>query len=91
MTDAVTSPLPSNEETSPEKLIELLTSDVNSGFSLPIPTSAAYKVPDLILAPFGIASQTTIDEHGAITEKDGLAHDQTFQLGSASHSTRASE
>jgi hypothetical protein len=66
----------------PEKLVELLTSDVSSGFALPIPTSAAYKIPDLVIAPVGIASQTTINEKGELTDKDRLTHDQTFQFKS---------
>jgi hypothetical protein len=30
----------------PEKLVELLTSDVHSGFTLPLPTKAIFKIPD---------------------------------------------
>ena len=48
----------------PEILVDLLSSDVRSGFALPIPIYSVYQIPDLVLAPLGIASQSSIDSDG---------------------------
>jgi hypothetical protein len=61
--------------------VELLTSDVHSGFPLPLPTKAIFKIPDAVLAPVGIANQLTISEDGEVIAKDRLTHDQTFEFG----------
>jgi hypothetical protein len=65
----------------PEKLVELLTSDVHSGLTLPLPTKAIFKIPDVVLAPAGIANQLTISNDGEVIAKDRLTHDQTFESG----------
>jgi hypothetical protein len=61
--------------------VELLTSDGHSGFTLPLPTKAIFKIPDMVLAPVGIANQLTFSNDGAVIAKDRLTHDQTFEFG----------
>jgi hypothetical protein len=61
--------------------VELLTSDVHSGFALPLPTKAIFKIPDAVLAPVGIANQLTISDDGEVIAKNRLTHDQTFKFG----------
>ncbi len=61
--------------------MELLTSNVHSGFALPLPTRAIFKIPDAVLAPVGIANQLTISDDGEVIAKDWLTHDQTFEFG----------
>jgi hypothetical protein len=61
--------------------VELLTSDVQSGFALPQPTRAIFKIPGAVLAPVGIANQITISNDGEVIAKDWLTHDQTFTFG----------
>jgi hypothetical protein len=61
--------------------VELLTSDVHSGFALPLPTKAIFKIPDVVLAPVGIANQLRISNNGEVIEKNRLTHDQTFKFG----------
>jgi hypothetical protein len=65
----------------PDKLMDLLTSGVHSGFSLPLPTRAVFKIPDVALASVGISNQLTINDGGEVTTKDRLTHDQTFEFG----------
>jgi hypothetical protein len=61
--------------------VELLTLDVHSGFALPLPKRAIFKIPDAVLAPVGIANQLTISDNGEVIAKDRLTHDQTFKFG----------
>jgi hypothetical protein len=65
----------------PEKLVELLTSNVHSGFALPLPTRAIFKIHGAVLAPVGIANQLRISDDGEVIAKDRLTHDQTFKFG----------
>jgi hypothetical protein len=66
----------------PETLVELLASDVHSGFALvPLPTRAIFKIPDAVLASVGIANQLTISDDGEVISKDRLTHDQAFKFG----------
>jgi hypothetical protein len=71
----------------PKKLVELRTSDFHSGFALPLPTKAIFKIPNIVLAPVCIANQLTISNDGNIIAKDPLTHDQTFKLDQKNPST----
>jgi hypothetical protein len=53
----------------------------NSGFALPLPTKAIFKIPGAVLAPVGISNQLMISDDGEVIAKDRLTHDQTFEFG----------
>ena len=60
------------------KLIDMLKEEVERGWQLPLPQSAALMIKGCEVAPLGMVSQTTIDEKGNAKSKLRLTHDQSF-------------
>jgi hypothetical protein len=63
----------------PDLLWKLISMDVHYGYCLPFPLAKATKIPDILIAPFNIQKQNTINEHGQIVEKDRQTHNQSFK------------
>ena len=60
------------------KLIDMLKEEVERGWQLPLPKSAALTIKGCEVAPLGMVAQTTIDEKGNAKSKFRLTHDQSF-------------
>ena len=60
------------------KLIDMLKEEVERGWQLPLPISAALMIKGCEVAPLGMVAQTTIDEKGNAKSKFRLTHDQSF-------------
>jgi hypothetical protein len=59
-------------------LEKMMRSEVQHGWQLPLPPSAAQHIPDAIIAPMGLVEQATINELGEIVDKLRVTHDQSF-------------
>jgi hypothetical protein len=60
------------------KLIDMLKEEVERGWQLPLPKSAALMIKGCEVAPLGMVSQMTIDKKGNARSKLRLTHDQSF-------------
>jgi hypothetical protein len=60
------------------KLIDMLKEEVERGWQLPLPRSAALMIKGCEVAPPGMVALTTIDEKGNAKSKFRLTHDQSF-------------
>jgi hypothetical protein len=63
-------------------LIQILEEEVQHGWQLVIPSSIVPKIPGSIVSPMGVVKQNTINEHGHVTTKWRLTHDQSFAFSS---------
>ena len=59
-------------------LKDLIADDVSHGFALPLPLDSWEKIPSCSVAPLGMVTQGTIDEHGRPATKHRMTHDQSF-------------
>jgi hypothetical protein len=60
------------------RLIDMLKEEVERGWQLPLPRSAALLIKGCEVAPLCMVAQTTIDEKGNAKSKFSLTHDQSF-------------
>ncbi len=60
------------------RLIDTLKEEVERGWQLPLPRSAALMIKGCEVAPLGMVAQTTIDEKGNAKSKFRLTHNQSF-------------
>jgi hypothetical protein len=60
------------------KLIDMLKEEVDRGWQVPLPRSAALMIKGCEVVPLGMVAQTTIDEKGNTKSKFRLSHDQSF-------------
>jgi hypothetical protein len=56
----------------------LLATDVSRGFSLPLPKRIVDQIPNAMVQPLGMVTQSTIDELGGRIPKLRLTHDLSF-------------
>lgn len=65
----------------PTLLTPALKEEVNKGWMLPLPISAARMLPGAVIAPMGIADRTVLDElSGELVVTHRLTHDQSFNV-----------
>jgi hypothetical protein len=60
------------------KLLEIITEDVERGFALPLPVTALHFLPNASLAPLGCIQQSSLDSSGKKMIKFRMTHDQSF-------------
>jgi hypothetical protein len=60
------------------RLIDMLKDEVERGWQLPLPRSAALLIKGYEVTPLGMVAQTTIDGKGNAKSKLRLTHDQCF-------------
>ena len=71
-------------ESNQQLLKKLVAKDVFHGYGFALPLSKIREIPGVLIAPMNIMKQNTIDEHGRVTEKDRLTHDQSYEWSSGS-------
>lgn len=59
-------------------LEDLLQDDISAGFQVPLPVSSLRKIKNGVIAPYGIAFQSSINERGEVIPKERVTHDQSF-------------
>ncbi len=66
-----------------------MKNEIRRGWCLPLPVDSLSDIPDAILNPMGIASQTTVNEHNEIIPKDRLTHNLSHVWPSAQSSVNS--
>jgi hypothetical protein len=62
------------------RVVKLLQDEVRHMWQLPLPTRAVLELPNIVVAPLGLAHQFGINEKGEIIPKVRLTHDQSFNV-----------
>ena len=62
----------------PQFFEKLNTTDITSGFSIPIPKANIHQIPGALLCPMNVVEQMTISETGELIEKQRACHDLSF-------------
>ena len=62
------------------QLVQMLTDEVEHGWQLILPCTAALLMPGAVIALLGMVLQDSIDEHGEIVPKWYLTHDQSYNI-----------
>jgi hypothetical protein len=62
------------------RVITILQDEVRHMWQLPLPPRAVLELPDIVIAPLGLAHQFGINERGEIVPKARLTHDQSFNV-----------
>lgn len=70
------------------KIKNLLSEDINCGFSLILPINIVEKLQNISISPLGCQEQDTINQKGETTVKHRRTHDQSF-LGPSGASTNS--
>ena len=66
---------------SQQDLLEsLIQNDVEHGHQLPVPKDIIKKIKGIVVQPYGIENQFSVNELGERIEKDRLIHDQSFDF-----------
>jgi hypothetical protein len=70
--EAIARENPKSARDQPDKLVELLMSDIQSGFAfVPRPTTkAVFKIPNAVIIPVSIVNQLMISNDGKVILKD---------------------
>ena len=63
-------------------LSNIVSNEVSCGFQLPTTVDSLFHIPHTVIAPYGLVSQQSINEHGEIIEKFRNTHDQSFKYSS---------